>query len=43
MVKTIWEVFFMRCLISVDGGMGKNVMFTAIMPIIAKKYEEIYE
>jgi hypothetical protein len=31
-----------RCLISVEGGLGKNVMFTALMPIIAKKYDEIY-
>lgn len=32
----------MKCLINIDGGMGKNVMFTALMPIIAKKYDEIY-
>lgn len=31
-----------RCLINVDGGLGKNVMLTALMPIIAKHYEEIY-
>ena len=31
-----------RCLISVEGGLGKNVMFTSLMPIISKKYDEIY-
>ena len=31
-----------RCLINVDGGLGKNVMLTALMPILASKYEEIY-
>ncbi|MCQ2086673.1 MAG: hypothetical protein MJZ37_01155 [Bacilli bacterium] len=31
-----------RCLINVDGGLGKNVMLTSLMPILAKKYEEIY-
>lgn len=32
----------MRCLINVDGGMGKNVMLTAILPLVAQKYEEVY-
>lgn len=32
----------MKCLINVDGGLGKNVMLTALMPIIATKYDEIY-
>lgn len=31
-----------KCLINVEGGLGKNVMLTALMPIIAKEYEEIY-
>lgn len=31
-----------RCLINVDGGLGKNVMLTSLMPILATKYEEIY-
>lgn len=31
-----------KCLIAVEGGLGKNVMLTSIMPEIAKKYEEIY-
>ena len=31
-----------RCLINVDGGLGKNVMLTALMPILTSKYEEIY-
>lgn len=31
-----------RCLINVDGGLGKNVMLTALMPIIKTKYDEIY-
>lgn len=31
-----------RCLINVDGGLGKNVMLTSLMPILASKYEEIY-
>lgn len=32
----------MKCLINVDGGLGKNVMLTALMPIVASKYDEIY-
>ena len=32
----------MKCLINIEGGLGKNVMLTALMPIVAKKYEEIY-
>lgn len=31
-----------KCLINVEGGLGKNVMLTALMPIISRKYEEIY-
>lgn len=31
-----------KCLINVDGGMGKNVMLTSILPIVAEKYDEIY-
>lgn len=31
-----------KCLISVEGGLGKNVMFTAILPELKKKYDEIY-
>lgn len=31
-----------KCLINVDGGMGKNVMLTSIMPILKEKYGEIY-
>ena len=31
-----------KCLINVEGGLGKNVMFTAILPFIAEKYDEIY-
>lgn len=31
-----------RCLINVEGGLGKNVMLTALMPMLAAKYEEIY-
>lgn len=31
-----------KCLVTVEGGMGKNVMFTAILPELKKKYEEIY-
>lgn len=32
----------MKCLINVDGGMGKNVMLTALMPILKRKYDDIY-
>lgn len=32
----------MKCLINVEGGLGKNVMITALMPIVAQKYDEIY-
>lgn len=31
-----------KCIINVDGGLGKNVMLTALLPIISKRYEEIY-
>ena len=31
-----------RCLINVDGGLGKNVMLTSLMPMLATKYDEIY-
>lgn len=31
-----------KCLISVEGGLGKNVMLTALIPELKKKYEEIY-
>lgn len=31
-----------RCLITVEGGTGKSVMLTAIMPELAKYYNEIY-
>lgn len=31
-----------KCLITVDGGMGKNVMFTSILPVIKEKYDEVY-
>lgn len=31
-----------KCLINVEGGLGKNVMLTALMPILARHYEEIY-
>lgn len=31
-----------RCLITVEGGTGKSIMLTAIMPEIAKYYDEIY-
>jgi len=32
----------MKCLIAVEGGVGKNVMLTAIMSQLKKKYDEIY-
>ena len=31
-----------KCLINVEGGLGKNVMLTSLMPMLSKKYEEIY-
>jgi len=31
-----------KCLITVEGGLGKNVMFTALMPTIKKHYDEVY-
>lgn len=31
-----------RCLIAVEGGMGKNVMLTSLMPELHKYYDEIY-
>lgn len=31
-----------RCLINVEGGLGKNVMLTALMPQLAELYDEIY-
>lgn len=31
-----------KCLINVEGGLGKNVMLTAILPLVAQKYEEVY-
>lgn len=32
----------MKCLINVEGGMGKNVMLTSILPLLKEKYDEIY-
>ena len=32
----------MKCLIAVEGGVGKNVMLTSIMSQLKKKYNEIY-
>ena len=31
-----------RCLVTVEGGLGKSVMLTAILPELKKKYDEIY-
>lgn len=31
-----------KCLIAVEGGTGKNIMLTALLPIIKEKYEEVY-
>ena len=31
-----------KCLVTVEGGLGKNVMFTSILPALAKKYDEVY-
>lgn len=31
-----------KCLIAVEGGTGKNIMFTALLPLIKEKYEEVY-
>lgn len=31
-----------KCLINVDGGLGKNIMLTALMTVLAEKYDEIY-
>lgn len=32
----------MRCLVNVEGGLGKHVMFTALTPILKEFYEEVY-
>lgn len=31
-----------KCIVTVEGGLGKNVMFTALIPELKKKYEEVY-
>ena len=31
-----------RCIITVEGGLGKSVMLTAILPELKKKYDELY-
>lgn len=31
-----------RCVIAVEGGLGKNVMLTALLPELKQKYEEVY-
>ena len=31
-----------KCVVTVEGGLGKNVMFTAVLKELAKKYEKIY-
>lgn len=31
-----------KCLITVEGGCGKNIMMTSILPIIKKYYDEVY-
>ena len=31
-----------KCVVTVEGGLGKNVMFTAMLKELAKKYEKIY-
>ena len=31
-----------KCIVTVEGGLGKNVMFTALVPELKKKYEEVY-
>jgi len=31
-----------RCLVTVEGGLGKSVMLTAILPELKKKYDEVY-
>ena len=31
-----------KCLITVEGGLGKNVMFTSILKKLAEKYDEVY-
>ena len=31
-----------KCIVTVEGGLGKNVMFTALVPELKKKYKEIY-
>lgn len=31
-----------KCIIEVNGGLGKNVMLTSILPELKKKYDEIY-
>jgi len=31
-----------KCVVTVEGGLGKNVMFTAVLKELSKKYEKIY-
>ncbi len=31
-----------KCIVTIEGGLGKNVMFTALIPELKKKYQEIY-
>ena len=31
-----------KCIVTVEGGLGKNVMFTALIPELKKKYTEVY-
>lgn len=31
-----------KCVVAVEGGLGKNVMFTAVLKELSKKYEKIY-
>lgn len=32
----------MRCFVMINGGTGKSIMATAMMPLLKKKYEEVY-
>ncbi len=32
----------MRCFVMINGGTGKSIMATAMMPLLAKKYDEVY-
>ena len=32
----------MRCFVMINGGTGKSVMATAMMPLLKKKYDEVY-